>query len=436
MNSPIKITYSTTRVSLNMWNKRLCKLKIQLEIFTIKVIILYMITRNISKELIDCSTEYPVVTVLGPRQSGKTTLVQAVFPNKPYFSFEEPDVRMATEIDPRGFLARMKKGAVLDEIQRLPVLLSYIQGVVDKAGQPGMFVLTGSHQPDIHKEVSQSLAGRTALLTLLPFSLDELQQYQTEWQPYDLIVKGSFPRLHEKSLSPERFYNGYLQTYVERDVRALINLKDLSRFQQFLTLLAGRVGQLINYTSLSNDVGVSSTTIKNWISVMKASYVIFELPPFFENIRKRIIKSPKLYFTDTGLAAFLLGIRTAEQAARDPLRGGLYENLIILEIMKYRLNQGKRPDFYFYRDSHGSEVDLLIREQGRLLPVEIKTSSTFTKSFLNGIDQFRRLTPMCLEYGAVLYNGDQQFHVDSIHVFNPLKNLSKLNALLLSSART
>jgi predicted AAA+ superfamily ATPase len=382
-----------------------------------------MIKRAISEELLDCCTEYPVVTVFGPRQSGKTVLVRENFPDKPYYLLEDPATRQAADMDPMGFLGQMKEGAVLDEIQRLPALLSYIQGIVDKARQPGMFILIASyHQPDLHKAISQSLAGRTALLTLLPFSLEELQQFQTEWDAYDLIVKGAFPRLHEKNLKPERFFNGYLQTYVERDVRALINLKDLNRFQHFLTLLAGRIGQVINYTSLSDDTGVSATTIKNWISVLKASYVVFELPPFFENIRKRVVKSPKLYFTDTGLAAFLLGIRTAEQASRDPLRGGLYENLIILEIMKYRLNQGRRPDLYFFRDTHGSEVDLLIREQGKLFPVEIKSSATFSKSFLKGIERFRSLTSNCRTDGAVLYNGDQQFQVKNVHFFNLLKD--------------
>ena len=388
-----------------------------------------MIKRAISEELLDCCTEYPVVTVFGPRQSGKTVLVRENFPDKPYYLLEDPDTRQAAEIDPRGFLGQMKEGAVLDEIHRLPALLSYIQGIVDKARQPGMFILTGSHQPDLHKAISQSLAGRTALLTLLPFSFEELQQFQTEWDVYDLIVKGSFPRLHKKNLKPERFFNGYLQTYVERDVRALINLKDLNRFQHFLTLLAGRIGQVINYTSLSNDTGVSATNIKNWISVLKASYVVFELSPFFENIRKRVVKSPKLYFTDTGLAAFLLGIRTAEQAARDPLRGGLYENLIILEIMKYRLNQGRRPDLYFFRDTHGSEVDLLIREEGKVFPVEIKSSATFSKSFLKGIERFRSLTSNCRADGAVLYNGDQQFQVKNVHIFNLLKDQTDLKSL-------
>ncbi len=394
-----------------------------------------MIKRAISEELLDCCTEYPVVTVFGPRQSGKTVLVQENFPDKPYYLLEDPDTRQAAEMDPRGFLGQMKEGAILDEIQRVPVLLSYIQGIVDKARQPGMFILTGSHQPDLHKAISQSLAGRTALLTLLPFSLEELQQFQTEWDAYDLIVKGAFPRLHEKNLKTERFFNGYLQTYVERDVRALINLKELNRFQQFLTLLAGRIGQVINYTSLSNDTGVSATTIKNWISVLKASYVVFELSPFFENIRKRVVKSPKLYFTDTGLAAFLLGIRTAEQAARDPLRGGLYENLIILEIIKYRLNMGRRPDIYFFRDTHGSEVDLLIREQGKLFPVEIKSSATFSNSFLKGIERFRSLTSNCRADGAVLYNGDQQFQVKNVHIFNLLKDQTELKSLFSPATR-
>ena len=390
-----------------------------------------MIKRTISVELLDCCTEYPVVTVFGPRQSGKTVLVRENFPDKPYYLLEDPDTRQAAAMDPRGFLDQMKEGAVLDEIQRVPVLLSYIQGIVDKAQQPGMFILTGSQQPDLHKAVSQSLAGRTALLTLLPLSFEELQKFQTKWDVYDLIVKGAFPGLHEKNLKPERFFNGYLQTYVERDVRALINLKELNRFQQFLTLLAGRIGQVINYTSLSNDIGVSATTIKNWISVLKASYVVFELSPFFENIRKRVVKSPKLYFTDTGLASFLLGIRTAEQAARDPLRGGLYENLIILEIMKYRLNQGRRPDLYFFRDTHGSEVDLLIREQGKLFPVEIKSSATFSKSFLKGIERFRSLASNCRADGAVIYNGDQRFQVKNVHIVNLLKDQTELKSLFL-----
>ncbi len=377
-----------------------------------------MIKRDIAPELLESSREYPVVTLFGPRQSGKTVLAQQCFPDKPYFLLEDPDTRLAAETDPRGFLSQMPNGAILDEIQRLPILLSYLQGIVDKAQQPGMFILTGSHQPDLHTAVSQSLAGRTALLTLLPLTLEEIRQVQPELDIFELIYQGSFPRLHSQQLQPNRFFNGYLQTYVERDVRAILNIKDLSRFQQFLVLLAGRVGRVVNYSSLGNDVGVSSTTIQHWVSVLKASYILFELPPFFANIRKRVIKSPKLYFTDTGLAAFLLGIQSAEQVARDPLRGNLYENLMILEILKAHLNRGLRPDLYFYRDSQGNEVDLLIRQRQGLLPVEIKSSATFSSAFLKGIDTFRAVSPDCLPNGVVLYNGEQIHQIGQTRVLN------------------
>lgn len=378
-----------------------------------------MITRNITEELVQSAAEYPVVTILGPRQSGKTTLVQMTFPDKPYAALENPDVRAAAEADPRGFLGQMAGGGILDEIQRLPALLSYLQGIVDKSRRSGRFILTGSHQPRLHEAISQSLAGRTAMLTLWPFSLGELRNYKSKWTPFELIVRGCYPRLHEEGLETRRFYNGYLQTYVERDVRALIQLRDLGQFQKFLTLLAGRVGQIVNLSSLSNDVGVSSTTIKNWITVLKASYVVFELPPFFENIRKRVVKSPKIYFTDVGLAAFLLGIHTEEQAFRDPLRGNLYENLVITEVCKGALNRGIRPELYFYRDTYGNEVDLIIREKGQLMPVEIKSAGTFAADFVKTLERFRDLGLKDVGAGAILYNGEQRFEVGGTLTFNP-----------------
>jgi predicted AAA+ superfamily ATPase len=381
-----------------------------------------MVRRDITTELLEAAGEYPVVTVFGPRQSGKTTLAQMTFPNKLYFSLEDPDLRMAAETDPRGFLANLPDGGVLDEIQRLPQLLSYIQGIVDRVKKNGIFILTGSHQPELHQSVSQSLAGRTAVMTLLPFSLTELGNYQKDWEPFELIVNGAYPRLHEEGLKPARFFNGYLQTYIERDVRALINLKDLRPFQQFLTLLAGRIGQIINYTSLSNDVGVSATTIKNWISVLKASFVVFELPPFFENIRKRVVKSPKIYFSDVGLASYLLGIETSDQMFRDPLRGGFYENLVILEILKARLNCGKRPDLFFYRDTHGNEVDLVIKQGRKLIPLEIKSAATFTPDFLKGIDRFEKMAGDRCTPGFVLYNGNEQYTLRGTRVITPIKH--------------
>lgn len=381
-----------------------------------------MIQRDITPELIAAAGEYPVVTLLGPRQSGKTTLARMAFPQKPYYSLEDPDVRLAAEADPRGFLAQVPDGAVLDEIQRLPPLLSYLQGIVDRSGRSGMFILTGSHQPEIHQGISQSLAGRTAVLTLLPLSYSEVRNYRQQWDPFDLIVKGSYPRLHEGGLASGRFFNSYLQTYVERDVRALINVKDLRAFQQFLALLAGRVGQIVNYTSLSNDVGVSATTIKSWIGVLKASYVVWELPPYFENIGKRVIKSPKLYFCDTGLAAFLLGIETPEQAARDPLRGSLFENLVFLEILKTRLNQGKRPELFFFRDSNGNEVDLIVKSQRELIAVEVKSAATFNPQFLKGITWFRALVGDRCREGHVFYNGPMELRVQDVRVANPFQS--------------
>ena len=389
------------------------------------------IKRLLTEELLDCVREYPVVTLLGPRQSGKTTLVRSEFSDKAYFSLEDPEIRLAAEMDPRGFLSRLEQGVILDEIQRVPILLSYIQGIVDNVDEPGMFILTGSHQPDLQNKISQSLAGRTAILHLLPLALEEIEQVHPGLDVFDWLVKGCYPRLMVRNLKPERFFNGYVQTYVERDVRSLINIKDLSRFQQFLVLLAGRIGQVMNYSALANDVGVSSTVIKNWISVLKASFIVFELPPYFANIRKRVIKSSKIYFMDTGLAAFLLGIRTAEQAARDPLRGGLYENLIILEVLKFFYNQGTRPDVYFFRDSKGNEVDLLIRVQGRLLPVEIKSAATFSRAFLKGIKRLQSIASDCLDYGVVLYNGEEQFQIHNIQVFNPIKRIQELKKLLL-----
>lgn len=378
-----------------------------------------MITRDITEELVQSAAEYPVVTILGPRQSGKTTVARMTFPDKPYLSLEDPDVRMAAEADPRGFLGQIEGGAILDEIQRVPSLLSYIQGMVDKTTERGLFILTGSHQSQLHEAISQSLAGRTAMLTLWPFSIREIRRYYSP-DAFMSICHGFFPRLHEEGLEPRRFFNSYLQTYVERDVRALIQLRDLSLFQRFLTLLAGRVGQVVNLASLGNDVGASATTIRSWISVLKASYVVFELPPYFENIQKRMVKSPKIYFTDVGLAAFLLGIHTAEQASRDPLRGNLYENLVIADIIKGALNRGIRPEIYFFRDSHGNEIDLLIRERGELSPVEIKSAATFSADFTMRLEWLQTLGIKRVRPGTVLYNGDRSFDVRGIRILNPL----------------
>lgn len=381
-----------------------------------------MIRRDAANELDRCAAEYPAVTILGPRQSGKTTLARMGFPNKPWVSLEDPDIRLAAELDPRGFLSQFERGAILDEIQRLPALLSYLQGMIDQSPENGRFILTGSHQPELHNAISQSLAGRTAVITLWPFSVPEIKHYLPRPDPFELIVRGTYPRVHDQSLEPRRFYNAYLQTYVERDVRDLIQLKNLTAFQKFLTLLAGRIGQVLNLSSLANDVGLSSTTLRQWISVLKATYLVFELNPWFENISKRVVKSPKLYFGDVGLAAFLLGIQTADQAARDPLRGNLYENLIVADVMRRLCNSGKRPDLHFFRDSHGNEVDLLIREGRSLIAVEIKSASTFSTNFLKGLNNFNALVGSQVRQGLVLFNGEHRHAVKGVQVLNPLSH--------------
>ncbi len=382
-----------------------------------------MISRIIQHELVQCAAEYPAVTILGPRQSGKTTLAKMTFPEKPYLSLEAPDIRRQAVDDPRGLLEGLSGGAILDEIQRVPELLSYLQGLIDADRKPGRFILTGSHQPMVHQTISQSLAGRTAVLELLPFTITEVRRYREHPEsPFEWIHQGFYPGLHQDKLNPLRFFRSYVATYIERDVRAMIQLKDLTAFETFLRLVAGRVGQLINYASLANDVGVSATTIKNWISILKASYILFELPPWFANIRKRLVKSPKLYFVDVGLAAWLLGLETPAQIERDPLRGNLYENLLIMEVVKAQLNQGKPAECYFYRDAKGNEVDLLRSTAGRAFDAfEIKSAATFEPDMVKGIEQFQQSvgqgTPVS---SRVWYNGQRKTSYQDTAVTNPL----------------
>ena len=390
-----------------------------------------MINRKIIEELIDVSSEYPVVTVLGPRQSGKTTLVKMAFPGHEYYSLEDPDVLLLVKSDPRGFLANITGKAIIDEVQNYSELLSYIQGVVDKNNTCGQFILTGSHQLDLHEAITQSLAGRTSLLTLLPFDIEELSQYGNINNPFKLILKGGFPRIYQNQMKINRFYSNYFQTYIERDVRKIINLKNLTQFQTFLRLLAGRVGQLINYSSLSNDTGVSSTTIKNWISILQASYIVFELPPLYENLKKRLKKSSKIYFYDTGLVSYLLGLKTKDQVFRDPLRGGLFENFIIIEILKLFLNSGIRPELFFYRDSHDVEVDLLVRNGNLILPIEIKSSSTFSPKFIESINKFKKAAEKYkVSRGLVICNIDKEVKFKDYHYINILNNRSILQLYL------
>lgn len=366
-----------------------------------------------SAELRSLSKQYPVVTILGPRQSGKTTLVRDVFPEKNYINLEDPDTREQVEYDPRSFLERNPEGLILDEIQNVPKLLSYIQGIVDRDQKNGQFILTGSHQPLLSQGISQSLAGRTAILNLLPLSCHELQKDQSSDDLYQTLYKGFYPRVYKDDLDPTKFYRNYVETYLERDVRQMINIRDLRQFQVFLKLCAGRIGQLLNMNSLATEVGVSSHTIKNWMNILEASYVIHILQPFHVNTSKRLVKSPKLYFVDPGLACFLLDIREPQQIERDPLRGSLFENFVVMDLIKTNLNYGLEKKFYFYRDSNQTEIDVVYKN-GTFTGIEIKLSQTFQKSFLKTLDH----ATVAIDQGFVVYTGQERILSDNRTLLN------------------
>lgn len=372
-----------------------------------------MYSRALSKELIEAAREFPVVTVLGPRQSGKTTLVRQLFANKPYVSIEDPDQRTLVETDPRSFLANHPDGAILDEVQRVPELLSYLQGDVDNKQQMGRWILTGSHQTSLHQGISQSLAGRTAIAQLLPMTLAEMDSAELQSEIPEVIINGFYPGRYQRGIAPGRFYRAYFKTYLERDVRQLIQLRDLVAFDNFMRLLAGHVGQLINYSQFATPIGVSHHTIREWMSVLEASFLIYRLPPYFENFNKRVTKSPRLYFTDVGLACYLLGIETTDQLLRDPSYGRLYENLVITECLKQRYNAGAEPEMYFFRDLHGNEVDLILRRGRELIPIEIKASQTPQKAMTAGLDRFRKLAGDRVQQQYVVYNGAEHQLNDS-----------------------
>jgi predicted AAA+ superfamily ATPase len=377
-----------------------------------------MYSRDIEQELIQLAQSYPVVTVIGPRQSGKTTLVCHAFSKKPYVNLEALDIREMATADPRGFLEQYPEGAILDEIQRAPELLSYIQLIVDAKERKGMFILTGSHQLELHQAITQSLAGRTALLTLLPMSIGELKKAKISLRLDELLIKGGYPRIYKDELDPTKAYRSYFQTYVERDLRQLIHVKDLSQFQRFIRICAGRIGQLLNLEGIGNEVGVSSHTIKEWISILEASFIIIRLQPYYENFGKRIIKSPKLYFTDVGLASYLLGIESLHQIERDPLRGHLVENLVVLELFKARLNQGLDPQLYYFRDAQGHEVDLIFQSANQLVPIEIKAAKTYTTGFLKNLQFFQDLAGNRAPQAYLIYAGSQEQSIGSVALLN------------------
>ncbi len=363
-----------------------------------------MIEREITSRLTGLFQQYPFVTVTGPRQSGKTTLCRSAFPNLAYANLEAPDQREFAESDPRGFLSQLGEGAIIDEVQHVPALLSYLQVLADDLGRNGLFVLSGSEQFRLSRAISQSLAGRTALLRLLPFSLRERRFSGASEAIDDVIFSGFYPRILDQGLDPRQALGDYFETYVERDVRRLGEIRNLSGFRRFVRLCAGRVGQLVNLSSLGSDAGVSQPTAKDWLTILETSYIIFQLPPYHANIRKRLIKSPKFYFYDVGLASYLIGIENPAQIATHPLRGALFENVVVAEALKHRFNRGLQSNMSFLRDSKGLECDLLYETGQGISAIEIKSGSTVSSDYFGPLNRVAELVPNVTQK-YVVYGG-------------------------------
>ena len=385
-----------------------------------------MIEREIAPRLTALFRQFPFVTVTGPRQSGKTTLCRSVFPDLSYANLEAPDQRDFAESDPRGFLAQLGEGAIIDEVQHVPALLSYLQVLADERGRNSLFILTGSEQFRLSDAIGQSLAGRTALLRLLPFSLAERRQTGASGVVDDILHSGFYPRILDQGLDPRQALGDYIETYVERDVRRLGEIRNLSSFRRFVQLCAGRIGQLVNLTSLGSDAGVSHTTAREWLTVLEASYIVFQLQPFHANIRKRLVKSPKLYFYDVGLASYLIGIENASQVVTHPLRGPLFENAVVAEVLKHRFNRGLNPNLSFFRDSRGLECDLFYETGRGIGAIEIKAGSTVNSDYFRSLNRVAELVPGVSEK-AVVYGGTERQSRSDCEVV-PLSGLGEVLA--------
>lgn len=350
-----------------------------------------MIPRDLTNSLKMMAGVYPIVSLIGPRQSGKTTLARESFPGYTYVNLERLETRRFAKEDPKGFFESYPPPLVIDEVQNCPELLSEIQVLSDSLKKNGSFILTGSQQLSLMQGVTQSLAGRTALLTLLPLSLRELAQAGVRKSRDESILWGGMPRIYDSGIEPGVYYRDYFRTYVERDVRSLMKIKDFDKFEIFVKLLAGRIGQVFNASALAGDVGVSSKTIGEWVALLETSNIIFKLRPWFGNLGKRLVKSPKIYFTDVGLAAMLLGIENTQQLSRDPLLGNLFENLVVLEVMKSAFNENRMTEFFYFRTDTGVEVDLLFKVENRWTAVEIKSASSVNSDYFKNMDKLAKL---------------------------------------------
>jgi predicted AAA+ superfamily ATPase len=386
------------------------------------------VPRDIQAELTAVSREYPVICITGPRQSGKTTLARAAFPTLPYVSFEDPLTRDYFGEDPRGFLDRYREGGVFDEVQYVPPLFSYLQVHVDEHPTPGRYVLTGSQHFGLTQQITQSLAGRTAVLELLPFSVEELERGKMPVTDLDgALWKGAYPPVHDRGLRPDVWYSNYVTTYIQRDVRQITQVHNLDIFTRFLRLCAGHVGQMVNTSQLGNECGVDHKTIRNWITILQASYILSLLPPYYRSFRKRIVKTPKLYFFDTGLACHLLGILEPGQISTHPLRGALFENWVFVEFAKGFSNAGRKPLFYFWRTHGGHEVDFILEQGGRVHAVEVKSGMTVTPAMARTL--WDALSPWGEERpsGWVIYGGEESMRIHDCTVL-PWKQISTILA--------
>lgn len=385
-----------------------------------------MLKRSLAHKLASLYKQFPIVAVLGPRQSGKTTLTRSTFPNLPYFNMENPSHLSFAMEEPETFLHGHSDGMIIDEVQKVPQLFSYLQVISDERNKPGQFVLTGSHNILLNEKISQSLAGRVALTTLLPLSLKEIDKDVTA---NEAIFKGFYPRLYADHVDPLDFYPNYISTYVEKDVRQIKNVVDLSQFQKFMKLCAGRVGQVLNVTALARDCGITVITANQWLSILEMSFIIFRLQPHHQNYNKRLVKTSKLYFYDTGIVANLLGINDLSNIETHFAKGALFENMVICDLMKQVFNQGRQPHFYYWRDKVGHEIDLIIEDGENVVPIEIKSGRTINSDFFKNINYWKNISHK--EKAFIIYGGDEEQRRSAGHILSWQKldylNLVKSN---------